>query len=471
MMDLPFGNRVEFPTGNRNNFGSTTEFASLGSLADIVTGITDHKDWRRSVLFSKDLDRDDPVYLLVRDDVNRGDSPSVINWWLMTSNVATNGLKQPGVVPIKISHDDWVKNLGRNWANAPKLTGQTHHFPGMCGVDVGLYIATPSDPQIVTDAASAGNFPYCAGGRDLFETQQLLRYGQPAGQGYLTLLVPRWPNTPQPTYRTLKDGVGVAIKQASGEDLLFLSDGVINHKDAAVDFQGRIGFVRHGADNSLRLMVTKGRVVAEGVTLASPATASLIVRGGKIQVIHTGDRKDVKLELPAAWKKLPVSYEQVDSFPAKRAESKPKAAAEQNGVLGFTLGQFNEDGSNKNFYSSGYSSTNYSAGYRFHLTEPLTLTHLGVFDWNNKTVAAAGDGLDVAVYSSDGGAAVASATVTIGDTTTAPAGVDGRDQSNASVFRFHALSTPVTLGSGTYVIISETVRGSRTRFCRARDWG
>jgi hypothetical protein len=120
--------------------------------------------------------------------------------------------------------------------------------------------------------------------------------------------------------------VGVAIKQASGEDRLFLAEKAVNYKDDAVDFQGRIGFVRHSTDKSLRLMATEGRISAEGVTLASPASASLIVRGGKIQIIHTGDRKDVKLELPAALKKLPVSYEQVDSFPSKPAESKSKSA-------------------------------------------------------------------------------------------------------------------------------------------------
>jgi hypothetical protein len=320
MMELPFGNRVEFDGANNGCFGSTTHFAALGYLADSVGGITDAGDWQRKVLFSKDLDRDDPVYLLVRDDVSRPNTASSLNWWFMTSNVAPNGLKKPGVVPIKISDAAWIANLGHNWKEAPHLTGQYHHFPGMTGVDVDLFIATPQAPVITTDAASTGQFPYCAGGSDLFETQELVRIAQPAGAGYLSLLVPRWPNSATPLYRTIADGSGVAISAPAGqprrEDRLFLGDKTVSYHDEVVDFNGRAGFVRHGTGDSLRLMVTAGTISADGVRLRAAASAALLLRGGRLQVFYSGDRSGVQVELPAALANSPRAYTAADWFEA-----------------------------------------------------------------------------------------------------------------------------------------------------------
>lgn len=452
MMDLPFGNRLEFASGNNNCFGSTTEFTSLGNLADIVGGVTDDKHWKRTVLFSKDLDKDDPEYLLVRDDVNRPDTPSFLNWWFMTRNVAPDGLNAPGVVPIKIHQDEWIKNLGHNWKDAPKLTGQLHHFPGMTGVDVDLFIASPTDPQIVTDAASAGNFPYNIGGPGMFETQQLVRISQPSEKGYLSLITPRWPGSEQPKYRTIADGDGVAITHSGGEDRLFLGERTISYKDETVDFEGRSGFVRSGKSTQ-RLMVQSGKISGGGISLSTANSASLIVADGKVQVFHTGEQKEVEVTLPEKMKTLPISYERVDSFSASGTP------VERKSTVAFTLGEFEGGGTRQNYYSAGQSTAVYSAGYRFHLTETINVTHLGVLDWKNAAVAASGNGLDVAIYSANGGEALAKATVTKEDTTTSPAGIDGRNPTVTSIFRYHALAKPVTLSPGTYVIISETVKG------------
>lgn len=315
MMDLPFGNRLEFASGNNNGSGQTTEFSSLGSLADLVSGETNEKDWRRRVLFSKDLHREDPVYLLVRDDVSRPDTASSVNWWFMTKNVAPDGLEKPGVVPIQISQQDWVKNMGHNWKDAPKLTGQLHHFPGMTGVDVDLFIASPTDPQILTDAASAGRFPYNAGPKDMFETQELVRISQPAGKSYLTLLVPRWPGSASPKYATIANGDGVAIDSESGQDRLFLAEKSIAFADGIVNFKGRAGFVRQGKQ-SLRLMVQDGRIAAGGVTLTTTGTqAALMLSAKKIKVLTDGDPKKVAVALSPTLKGTKVTVERVPAQP------------------------------------------------------------------------------------------------------------------------------------------------------------
>jgi hypothetical protein len=313
MMDLPFGNRIEFAGGDNTCSGSTTEFTALGGMVDLVSGETGDRQWKRRVLFSKDLDRDDAVYLLVRDDVSRPGTASSLNWWFMTKNVAPDGLNAPGVVPIKISHEEWLRNFGHNWKEAPRLTGQTHHFPGMTGVDVDLFIAEPSAPQILTDAASTGKFPYNIGGKNLYETQQLVRISQPAGKGYLSLLVPRWPDSTPPQYRTIADGNGVAITQPDGEDRLFLADEVASYQDDVVEFRGRSGFVRAGK-STRRLMVQDGQISSGGLTLSSTGTASLQAGNGGVTVFHTGARVATKITLPDAMKNWPVTYEQADSY-------------------------------------------------------------------------------------------------------------------------------------------------------------
>jgi hypothetical protein len=452
MMDLPFGNRVEFASGNNNCFGSTTEFAALGNIADLVGGITDDKHWTRTVLFSKDLDKDDPVYLLVRDDVNRPDTPSFLNWWFMTKNVAPDGIKALGVVSMKIPQEEWIKNLGHNWKDAPKLTGQLQHFPGMTGVDVDLFIASPTNPQIVTDAASAGNFPYNIAGQGMFETQQLVRISQPSEKGYLSLITPRWPGSEQPKYRTIADGNGVAITRSGGEGRLFLADRTISYQDETVDFRARAGFYRSDRSTQ-RLMVQSGKISGGGITLSTPNSASLVVADGKVQVFHSGEQKDVEVALPERFKAFPISYAKAESF------STSGVPVERKSTVAFTFGEFEGGGKKQNYYSAGQGTATYSAGYRFHLTETIHVTHLGVLDWKDATVAASGDGLNVAIYRGNGGAALATATVTRDDTTTSPAGKDGRDPTVNSSFRYHALPEPVTLEPGTYVIISETVKG------------
>jgi len=312
MMGLPFGNRVEFAKGDNRASGRMTEFVSLGRLADLAVGITHDKHWQRSVLFAKDLDKPDPVYLLVRDDVSRPGSGSVLNWWVMSKAVQPDGLTKPGVVSIKIPDREWVRNLGKNWEQAAKaeivLKGQRHFFEGQCGVDLDLFIAVPSNPSTITDAASTGRFPYCTR-KGLYETQQLVRIKQAPGKGFLTLLMPRLPGAAPPECRTIADGAGVAVRHEGGEDRLFLSNEVFQYEDEHVVFEGTNGFVRHGAAAELRLLVTRGRISADGVTLSCPGRAALVYDGKAIEVIASGAPEDLRIDLPPALKQTPVTID------------------------------------------------------------------------------------------------------------------------------------------------------------------
>jgi len=336
MMTEPFGNRVFFSQGSNYSIGAMTEYASLGKLADMAVGVTGEKDWTRSVLFAKDLDRDDPVYLLVRDDVSRAEAKSYLHWWVMSKDVQPNGLEKPGVVPTRNTDAQWYANLGKNWANAlkagagapppedpdhateapagtpvvptpPVLKGQVQHFTGQCGVDVDLFIAQPVDPVILTDAAGVGpGLSYCVN-QKLFEYQQLVRIEQPAGKPFLTLLTPRWPGSVAPSYRTIAGGAGVAISQPNREDRLFLSTVAVTYQDTLVTFTGRLGFVRKGGASPLRLMVANGRISADGITLTSEQPAALCYDGTKILLYGAKGITPAAVQLAPEMKKVPVT--------------------------------------------------------------------------------------------------------------------------------------------------------------------
>jgi hypothetical protein len=342
MMHGPFGNRLYFESGNENCSGRMTDYTALGDLADYAAGITEENDWQRSVLFAKDYAREDPVYLLVRDDVRRTNSPTALHWWIMSRDVQPDGIENPGVVPTKGSDAEWAGNLGKNWANAaakmarppatssadamlagegkeateaerpsgpPKLKGQFHHFAGQCGVDVDLFIAAPSDPVIVTDAAGAGpGLSYCVNPK-LYEYQQLVRIEQPAGRSYLTLIAPRWPGSPAPVCRTIADGNGVAVQHVAGEDRLFAAAEKTEFKDGTAAFKGRAGFVRRGADGGVRLMVVAGEIGSGGVTLSSTRPAALRWDGKRAVVQCPPDAKDVAVKLPAPFGDKDVTIE------------------------------------------------------------------------------------------------------------------------------------------------------------------
>jgi hypothetical protein len=312
LMSIPFGNRVVFEKGKSPEWtdalGNMTDFSSLGDLADFASGVTRDGHWRRNVLFAKDLDRDDPVYLLVRDDVNRPGSASALHWWVMSKQVQPDGLEKPGVVPVKGTDEAWLANLGKNWREAPKLDGQFHHFSGQCGVDIDLFIAVPEKPAIVTDAVGVGpGLSYCVN-RQLYEYQQLVRIEQPEGKGYLTLLVPRWPGSEAPKLGTIADGAGAAATWKDREDRLFLASQKASFKDEVVDFEGQAGFARIGGSTPLRLMVANGRISAKGITLSAAKHAALRFDGKAITVYSSAETDSVDIALPRDLQGVSVQF-------------------------------------------------------------------------------------------------------------------------------------------------------------------
>lgn len=281
-----FGNRLQFLTGDNSGRGEITACALLGDQADLATGVTRDGHWRRDVLLAKDLTATDPLYLLVRDTPSRTGAATALHWWVATAAVAPKGYEQVGVVSEKITDARWLENLGKNWAEAPRLTGQTHRLARQCGVDLDLFIATPAEPVIITDAACVeAHYLYCANPK-LRENLQLIRTEQSAGQPYLTLLVPRTPAMPTPTFTTIADGRGVQIRQGDHVDYLFLSDTLIRYADGDVQFEGTAGYIRQTGAAQLRMMVQEGTARAGKITLSSQQPATVCYDGNAITVLH-----------------------------------------------------------------------------------------------------------------------------------------------------------------------------------------
>ncbi|OPZ84018.1 MAG: hypothetical protein BWY76_02025 [bacterium ADurb.Bin429] len=316
LMSVPFGNRVLFADGMHdqdwtNGLGTMQTFASLGVLADYADGRTLDGAWWRGTLFAKDLNRDDPVYLLVRDDVTRANVASALHWWVLSKAVQPEGIEQPGVVLLKGTDETWLANMGKNWRDAPVLAGQLQYFTGQCGVDLDLFIATPSAPNIITDAAGvSAHAPYNNNPR-MYEFQQLVRIEQPAGKtSYLTLLAPRWPGSPVPVYRTIAEGTGVAVTRKDGEDRLFLCQHPVTYTDKLVRFAGQAGFARIGGAAPLRLMVLDGSISAGGITLATASSAALVYDGKTITVYCPKDARNVTVKRSGKMNRVKVTMVQ-----------------------------------------------------------------------------------------------------------------------------------------------------------------
>ena len=301
LMSIPFGNRLIFAKGDEhtkhftNGLGEMVECALLGDQVDFAVGVTREKDWRRRVLLAKDANREDPIYLLVRDDTSRAGSGSALHWWVMSKQVQPGGCESQGVVPGKgYTDDEWMAKLGRNWPDAPELSGQLHRLEGQYGVDIDFFIASPREPKLVTDAVACGpRLAYCVNPK-MIECQQLIRIEQGEGKDYLTLIVPRWPGSAPAEYQTIANGAGVLVRHGDRRDRLFLAESTVTYRDDNVAFRGRAGYARLGGAAPVRLMVVGGTVSAGGLTLKSDGYAALTYADHTATVYAAGAHPQVQ---------------------------------------------------------------------------------------------------------------------------------------------------------------------------------
>lgn len=253
------------------------------------------------------MDREDPIFLLVRDDTSRKGSASAVHWWVMSKDVQPGGYESVGVVPPKgFKDEDWIKKLGQNWKDAPKLKGQTHRFQTHFNVDLDMFIASPANPKIVTDAVGfKPRQPYCVN-RKMCEYQQLIRIEQGEGKHYLTLLSPSEKNEKARSYRTIADGYGVVADTGNQQNRLFLAPKKVSYQDDVVKFDGKAGFARVGDGDMIRLMVIDGTIESEGFRLSSTTGKAGLFFDGKQVRIYGAAQSQLEFLLPENAKNIPV---------------------------------------------------------------------------------------------------------------------------------------------------------------------
>lgn len=300
LMSIPFGNRILFESGENRALGDTERFVAMGDLADYAQGLNGSGDWRRRVLFAKDLDKADPLYLLVRDDITRN-TDTAAHWWIMSKTVQPEGIESPGVVSIKGKDPQWIAKMGENWPDAPNLSGPTHSFPGHFGVDLDMHIALPAKPELLTDAVGTGPRQAYNVNPRMYEFQQLVRIKHPervAGEpvSYLTLFAPRLSDEPGRRYRTIADGAGVAVEGSHGKDRLILATEMVTYADDLCAVEAPIAFVRVDASGRVRMMVEGGSVEVGGVKLTSNEMVAAIISPQRVEVFHAGPRNSVTFD-------------------------------------------------------------------------------------------------------------------------------------------------------------------------------
>ncbi|MCJ8331530.1 MAG: hypothetical protein HRT89_02420 [Lentisphaeria bacterium] len=309
MMSIPFGNRLIFDKGKSPEWtdaiGHMTDYCLMNELVDYGVSKTRDTDWTREILFIKDKNWEDPLFLLVRDDTSRKGSSSAVHWWLMSKDVQPNGVESVGVVPNQVKTDDeWIKRVGTNWKDAPKLKGQTHHFETNFNVGLDMFIASPVNPKIISDAAGfKPGQPYCVN-KKMCEYQQLIRIEQGEGKHYLTLLSPTIKGEKR-SYKTIAGGYGVEVNTATQQNRLFLAPKKISYMDKIVTFKGKAGFTRVGSGKMIRLMIINGTIESKGFTLSCTGKAGLLYDGKSI-TIYRSQESDLKYTLPTAVKSIPI---------------------------------------------------------------------------------------------------------------------------------------------------------------------
>ncbi|OPZ85759.1 MAG: hypothetical protein BWY76_01271 [bacterium ADurb.Bin429] len=225
-----------------------TAAAKKGDPNQLVHTTPANFAWERRVLFAKTLGEAGPVYFLIRDDFQDACPPPTASFWVMATDL--------------------------------KLEGNRARATGQFGVDMEFYIAQPVKPVL-----SAWQFEHKNWGG---ERQLCLRVSQPDGKPFLTVLYPRRPDEPMPTFTSLADGDGVKVALPGITDYAFLTPRTVNYRAGNIAFTGTAGYLRVTPNSAIAMLSDAGSVMLNGTILRSGAAASLAHDGKRLTVQTNG---------------------------------------------------------------------------------------------------------------------------------------------------------------------------------------
>lgn len=220
--------------------------------------------WHRQIMMLKDADPKGPNYYVLRDTFDgRPTKPTDLNLWFL--------------------------------ANEMTRQGDVFHFDGQIGVDMDVYVNTPAPGSFEphTDRYGHRLHPYrLETGHDLSqfpdgkrgEHQLLLRIGQPAGAGYLTVLYPRLKGSDPPaTYRRIGDGA-VRVETPLSTDYVFMDSTRRRTEVDGIAFTGCCGAVRQYRTGRIIVVNHEGS--------ATVSVAGRMIRGNGSFVVELSEAAD-----------------------------------------------------------------------------------------------------------------------------------------------------------------------------------
>ncbi len=243
-----------------------TPVASAGNPNDHWPTVkTTPFSWQRRLLFAKAQADADPQYLLVRDDFLGACPPPTASFWIMAKDL--------------------------------KFTGNQVHASGQFGVDLELYSVLPTQAKYGQWSFEHQNW----GG----EKQLCVRITEQENKPFLTLLYPRRPDEPLPSFTPLAEGNGVKIAApdvpGTPVDYAFLNTTAVDYHDDRVAFAAPAGYVRLTGAGARIVLNTGGKAYAQGVTLETTQAASLQIANDGLQLQTDGEAQTITLsgQLPA----------------------------------------------------------------------------------------------------------------------------------------------------------------------------
>lgn len=230
---------------------------------EAINGRSMRADWRRRIVFMKDLDPDGPNYLVMRDTV-RGELPTE---WILWAYGAVEDLQ---ATPIRAK--------------------------GKLGVDLLVYLLDLDKGKVNTGKLDFSKEPPS----DPRPKQTLIHLLRPPGRGTLAVLYPALPQQPAPKVTALANGAAVKLIAGDRTDWVFMPEtpGIVEAD--GVRFEGLTGSVSMRKDGLHIMGDRRSMLAAEGLTATCNTPFELLVSGNRIQGRTSSDDVAATLVLSGA---------------------------------------------------------------------------------------------------------------------------------------------------------------------------
>ena len=245
--------------------------------------------WRRQALFMKDDDPAGANYLVLRDTVSGG-QPTMWQFWTVSNGIDT---------PEQAAGRDRL--MTDKPAPPRELRGDRFTATGQFGVDVELYVASPTDtPRHTLRWGKTYDYSPING---FSEYQDLLHLQMQSDGAYYVVVFPRRRDERVPQFQTVGGGHIVKVSGDFGADYAFLACPEATVEEDGAMFRGTAASVQDREKGLVLSLGVEGEVRYRDYGLAARSAVSLRVspRTLVIHIAHVQERTEIALRAPGAW--------------------------------------------------------------------------------------------------------------------------------------------------------------------------